>query len=72
MSRTVKLTAVSEVGAAIRRTRKVRRLSLPELATAAHVGRGTLSKIENGSNLTIKTLYRLAAALEVTPSSLIR
>jgi len=66
------LERVSEVGATIRRVRKCRCLTLPQLATKAKVSKGALSKIENGGNFTVITLYRLATALEVEPSGLTR
>jgi transcriptional regulator with XRE-family HTH domain len=52
------------VGARLRATRRDRKLSIAALATAAGIGKGSLSEIENGArNPTLGTLYALADAL---------
>jgi transcriptional regulator with XRE-family HTH domain len=60
------------VGARLRAARRERGLSLGALAGAAHVGKGSLSEIENGvRNPTLGTLYALAGALGVPLATLI-
>ena len=60
------------VGARLRAARQERGLSLGALAEAAHVGKGSLSEIENGvRNPTLGTLYALAGALGVPLATLI-
>jgi DNA-binding XRE family transcriptional regulator/quercetin dioxygenase-like cupin family protein len=59
-------------GERVRATRRERGLSLGALAEAAHVGKGSLSEIENGvRNPTLGTLYALAGALGVPLATLI-
>jgi transcriptional regulator with XRE-family HTH domain len=60
------------VGARLRAARRERGLSVGALASAAHVGKGSLSEIENGArNATLGTLYALAGALGVPLATLI-
>ncbi len=60
------------VGERLRAARQERGLSLGALAEAAHVGKGSLSEIENGvRNPTLGTLYALAGALGVPLATLI-
>ena len=60
------------VGERLRAARRERGLSLGALAGAAHVGKGSLSEIENGvRNPTLGTLYALAGALGVPLATLI-
>jgi transcriptional regulator with XRE-family HTH domain len=60
------------VGERLRAARRERALSLGALAEAAHVGKGSLSEIENGvRNPTLGTLYALAGALGVPLATLI-
>ena len=60
------------VGERLRAARRERGLSLGALAEAAHVGKGSLSEIENGvRNPTLGTLYALAGALGVPLATLI-
>jgi transcriptional regulator with XRE-family HTH domain len=60
------------VGERLRAARHERGLSLGALAEAAHVGKGSLSEIENGArNPTLGTLYALAGALSVPLATLI-
>jgi transcriptional regulator with XRE-family HTH domain len=60
------------VGERLRAARHERGLSLGALAEAAHVGKGSLSEIENGArNPTLGTLYALAGALGVPLATLI-
>ena len=54
------------VGARIRRLRAERGLSLSALATAAGIGKGSLSELESGQrNPTLQTLYAVAGPLGV-------
>ena len=56
----------------MRTERQARGLSVGALAAAAHVGKGSLSEIENGArNATMSTLYALAGALGVPLATLI-
>jgi transcriptional regulator with XRE-family HTH domain len=60
------------VGERVRTERQARGLSVGALAAAAHVGKGSLSEIENGvRNPTMSTLYALAGALGVPLATLI-
>jgi transcriptional regulator with XRE-family HTH domain len=60
------------VGERVRAERQARGLSVGALAAAAHVGKGSLSEIENGArNPTMSTLYALAGALGVPLATLI-
>jgi DNA-binding XRE family transcriptional regulator/quercetin dioxygenase-like cupin family protein len=60
------------VGERLRAARRERGLSLGALAEAAHVGKGSLSEIENGArNPTLGTLYALAGALGAPLATLI-
>jgi transcriptional regulator with XRE-family HTH domain len=60
------------VGERLRAARQEHGLSLGALAEAAHVGKGSLSEIENGvRNPTLGTLYALAGALGVPLATLI-
>ena len=60
------------VGERVRTERQARGLSVGALAAAAHVGKGSLSEIENGArNATMSTLYALAGALGVPLATLI-
>src|SRR5262245_35253956 len=56
----------SEVGRRLRGLREARGLTLSELARTAHVGKATLSGLENGTrDPRLETLYAIAAALDV-------
>jgi transcriptional regulator with XRE-family HTH domain len=60
------------VGERLRAERRERGLSVGALAEAAHVGKGSLSEIENGArNPTLGTLYALAGALGVPLAKLV-
>jgi len=60
------------VGERLRAARHDRGLSVGALAEAAHVGKGSLSEIENGArNPTLSTLYALAGALGLPLATLI-
>ena len=60
------------VGERIRAFRKVRGLTLQELADRIHKSRASVSKYENGEiTLDIETLYEIAEALQVSPGRLL-
>ena len=60
------------MGERLRAARRERGLSIGALAAAAHVGKGSLSEIENAvRNPTLGTLYALAGALGVPLATLI-
>src|SRR6201994_3118349 len=62
-----------QVAAAVRDLRHVRNLSQRQLATRMNVPRTYISKIENGKAMpTLSSLDRLARALQVDNSSLLR
>lgn len=55
-----------EVGERIRRLRKERKMTLPQLAAAADTSKGGLFRIETGSgNPTVATLSQIATALNL-------
>lgn len=59
------------VGMRIRNYRKMKKLTLQQLADAIHKSRATMSKYENGEiSLDIATLYELSEVLEVDMSQL--
>lgn len=61
-----------EVGHRIRRTRRLQRLTLQDVAARAGVTRSLLSKVENGkSSPPLATLVRIAAALGVKAAELL-
>ena len=53
------------VGAAIRTRREARGWKQEELGAHAHVDKGTVSRIERGTNTSVDTLLRLTRALDV-------
>ena len=60
-----------EVGARIRELRNHKDMSLEELAERSGVSKTPLSKLERGkSNVTLKTLARVANALEVSVAAI--
>lgn len=62
---------VRRFGMVICELRNARGLSGPGLAALAGIGKGHLSKIENhGGNVSLETIEKLAAALQVTPAIL--
>lgn len=65
--------ASSQVAAQVRDIRRARHLSQRQLASRMQVPRTYISKIENGKAIpTLGSLERLAAALEVEVSKLVR
>lgn len=69
----VKLTVMEINVEKLKELREARALSLRELAELAGVGHNTIYRIEHGQTTTIpRTVRRLAAALGVDPSELIK
>jgi transcriptional regulator with XRE-family HTH domain len=61
-----------EVGKRVRSLRKAKKWTQPDLAERAGVHFTYIAQVERlGINASVKTLYRLAAALEVPPSDLL-
>ena len=62
---------VRRFGTVVRELRNARGLSGPGLAALAGISKGNLSKMENhGVNVSLETIEKLAAALQVTPAIL--
>lgn len=56
-----------KLGAYIRVQRKTNKVTLPDLALAAGISKGGLSKIENGKgNPCLSTIMRISKALEIS------
>jgi transcriptional regulator with XRE-family HTH domain len=61
------------VGANVRTLRQIRKLSQEQLADRAGIHRTQLAAVERGRrNLTLKSLERLADALDVEPAELLK
>jgi len=72
MSGSSSLTVVAAFGRALRARRRSRGLSQEQLSLESGVQRNFISLIETGQNQpTIGTLFRLANALGIAPSTLI-
>lgn len=56
-----------EVGSSIREARRHSLMSLGNLAEATGLSKGNLSKIENGGNVTLVTIYRICRVLDLHP-----
>lgn len=62
----------TEVGELIRSNRKTKGISQAELAHRAGIARAYVGKLENGEfNITLKTLWDIAEALQVSVKELI-
>lgn len=60
------------LGLAIRQARAARKLSMRALAAASEISQPFLSQIESGQTMpSLVTLYRLAKALDISPSALL-
>jgi transcriptional regulator with XRE-family HTH domain len=59
------------VGEKIKHYRALRGLSLRELGEDIGLDKGNTHRIENGKNLTLITLFKLAAILEIDPKDLL-
>ncbi|MCB5410715.1 helix-turn-helix domain-containing protein [Pseudogemmobacter faecipullorum] len=65
-------TEADEIGLRLRETRLARRLTLGKLSERTGLSIGSLSQIERGLvSPTIRTVYAIAAALEVAPAEII-
>lgn len=66
------MTQINEyIGSRIRNYRKMKKMTLQQLADTIHKSRATVSKYENGEiTLDIQTLYEIASALDVSLSQL--
>ena len=65
--------AVKAFGQVVRQLRKERKLSQQELAFEGDIDRTFVSLLENGHKQpSLLTIFRLAAALQLTPSELVR
>jgi transcriptional regulator with XRE-family HTH domain len=62
---------LKEVGQRIRKRRNELGISLRELGEDLGLDKGNTQKIENGKNITLKTLLRVAVFLDITPSDLL-
>ena len=63
---------MADIGEKIRKLREQKEMALKELAAQAKISIGFLADIESGrSNPSIKTLKRLAEALDTTPDYLL-
>lgn len=68
-----KLSASDAFGITLRRLRKDANLSQEELALEADLQRNYVSLIELGKNQpTVTTVFKLASALKISPSKLIK
>ena len=62
-----------DFGFAIQKVREIKKMSLRELATLAKLSASTISAIENNKrSLTVKTLVKIAEALQIEPEDLIK
>ncbi len=63
---------VEAFGEAVREKRKSLGLSQEELGYEAELDRTFISGVERGNNPTLKTMLRIADALDTTPAKLLR
>jgi transcriptional regulator with XRE-family HTH domain len=69
----MKLTIEAELGIRIRYLRKVRKLSIEELAFKSGVNKNYLGDLERGTrNPTLKILEKIANGLQITLSDLLK
>ncbi len=52
--------------------RKQRVLTIEQLAERAHVSKNTISKAERGGSVYPSSIHKIAAALQVDPSELVK
>ena len=60
------------VGGNINTTRRMKGVTMQQLGEDVGLDRAAISKIEAGKNITIETLAKIAAALEVQPFELLQ
>jgi len=61
-----------EVGLRIKKRRTAKKLSLEKLGLEVGLTRMQMHRIESGYNITLKTILKLALALEIKPGALIK
>lgn len=61
-----------EIGENIKRERKNRGLTLEQLGEDVGWDKAQMQKVEKGRNITVLTLFKLAASLEADPAKLIK
>lgn len=64
--------AIRRFGTNVHDLRKARSLSQERLAEMAGLDRTYISQVENGANVTLATVYKLANALQVDTAELFR
>ncbi|MFM9423134.1 MAG: helix-turn-helix domain-containing protein [Bacteroidota bacterium] len=62
---------LSQVGEQIKEYRKKRGLTLQGLGEDIGLDKGNTQRLENGKNMTLLTLFKIAAILEVEPKELL-
>ena len=63
---------VDWVGRNINAARRMKGLTMQQLGEDIGMDRAAISKIESGKNVTLETLVKIAAALEVQPAELLQ
>lgn len=63
---------LKEVGLRIKKLRSAKKLSLEKLGLEVGLTRMQMHRIESGYNITLKTILKLAIALETKPDALIK
>jgi transcriptional regulator with XRE-family HTH domain len=63
---------VELVGKNINAARRMKGFTMQQLGEDIGMDRAAISKIESGKNVTLETLIKIAAALEVQPSDLLQ
>jgi transcriptional regulator with XRE-family HTH domain len=63
---------VDLIGRNINAARRIKGITMQQLGEDIGMDRAAISKIENGKNITMETLVKIAAALEIQPSELLQ
>jgi transcriptional regulator with XRE-family HTH domain len=63
---------VDLIGSNINAARRIKGITMQQLGDDIGMDRAAISKIENGKNITMETLVKIAAALEIQPSELMQ
>lgn len=63
---------LKEIGARVKKYRKAKNLSLEKLGLEIGLTRMQVHRIECGYNITLKTLLKLAIALETSPEKVLK